>query len=125
MSSLPKTNVIVIDLDGTICFPNNQYPDTERRYSQAIPNRAVIEKLKELYSKGYYIQIETARRMISYNGDLKKIEADVGEVTRKWLSEHGVLFHSLLFGKTYAMFYVDDKALIPEDFVAKEFEVAN
>jgi len=39
---------IVIDLDNTICFPNLEHKDTQRRYTEALPNYAVINKLRYL-----------------------------------------------------------------------------
>ena len=39
---------IVADLDHTLCIPNLEYDDVERRYGQAKPIQAVIDKLNSL-----------------------------------------------------------------------------
>jgi capsule biosynthesis phosphatase len=109
----------VIDLDHTICFPNDQFKDTKRRYSQAKPNPKVIAQIQKLYLNGDYIIIHTARRMVTHKGNIAKIEADVGEVTRTWLRLHTVQYHELVFGKPYGDVYIDDKGMSIDEFVAK------
>ena len=49
-------NTYVIDLDDTICFTEN------RDFEHSTPNKPVIDKINELYDKGYKILICTARR---------------------------------------------------------------
>ena len=114
---------IVMDLDDTICFPNHLEKGTHEKYALAKPDIKVISKLQELKEKGYYIIIASARRMLTHNGDLEKIIADVGKVTEDWLEEYNVPYDELQFGKPYASsYYVDDKALRPEEFINKDFE---
>lgn len=112
---------IVIDLDDTICFPNHEFKDTTNKYALAKPNEPIIEKLRELKLKGVDITIFSSRRMVTHNGDLEKIEEDVGLVTRIWLEKYDVPYDNLLFGKPYSStYYVDDKALSPEKFVLND-----
>lgn len=107
----------VFDLDGTICIPNHQYSDTERRYAQATPNHGMINHLQGLHKFGDYIIIHTARRMLTHNGNLYEIIEDVGQVTRDWLKQYEVPYNELIFGKPYAAhYYVDDKAMKIIDF---------
>lgn len=108
--------IYVFDLDGTICEPQLQYKDTHRRYAEAIPVPSVIRKLRRLYREGHEIIIHTARRMVTHSGCVEAIIADVGEVTEKWLEIHKVPHHSLVFGKPYGDFYIDDKAVNVESF---------
>jgi len=108
---------IVVDLDDTICFPNHSYDDTERKYELASPNLNMIEALHRAKAKDYRIVVYTARRMLTHHGDLQKIEEDAGEATRKWLNKYNVPCDELIFGKPYAEYYVDDKALRPDEFV--------
>lgn len=100
---------LVIDLDDTICFPNHKAKDSFHKYRQAKPNKEVIDALKLLHSNGWYIIIHTARRMVTHKGDVKKIIADVGALTKDWLEEHEVPYNELVFGKPYGDIYVDDK----------------
>lgn len=111
---------IVFDLDDTICKPNHDRKDSYGKYALAEPIWPMIDKIRELSGK-YDIIIATARRMVTHDGDVDKIEEDVGELTRLWLHDHGVPYHQLYFGKPYAIAYVDDKALSIKEFLEKEF----
>jgi capsule biosynthesis phosphatase len=102
--------IFCVDLDETLCF-HHSVNDTYERYGLALPNTPVIEKVNFWKSQGARIIIFTARRMLTHKGDLAKIEADVGDITRNWLKEHGVQYDELIFGKPYADFYIDDKAV--------------
>ncbi len=103
---------IVFDLDDTICFTNHEYNDTESKYGKALPNHKVIKRMRVLKEHGFHITILTARRMLTHNGNIEKIIADVGETTENWLKEHNVPYDELVFGKPYCThYYVDDKAM--------------
>ena len=102
--------IICFDLDETLCFHNN-VNETYEKYGLARPNLPVIQKLNFWKSQGARIIIFTARRMLTHKGNLEKIEADVGEITRNWLKENNVQYDELIFGKPYADYYIDDKAV--------------
>jgi len=109
---------IVFDLDDTICFPNHSGKDTYMKYAMAKPNTPVIDGMLKLKEQGYYIIIHSARRMLTHNGDLQKILADVQHITIHWLHDYGVPYDELVFGKPYAdTYYVDDKAMTIEGFL--------
>jgi capsule biosynthesis phosphatase len=108
--------IYVFDLDSTICRPQ-KFDDTERRYGQAAPIPEMITFMQALKASGGYIIINTARRMLTHKGDLAKIEADVGQVTRDWLAEHKVPYDELLFGKPYGDYYIDDKAVNADELL--------
>jgi capsule biosynthesis phosphatase len=111
---------IVFDLDDTICFPNHDAKDTYEKYGKARPNQEVIYFMKRLHHKGYHITISSARRMLTHDGDIDKIIADVGDVTVEWLNRYNVPYHDLQFGKPYSStYYVDDKAMNVEEFIKK------
>lgn len=111
-----KRNSIVIDLDHTICFPNDSASDTYTKYFLAKPNIEVISKLKSLID--YDIIIHSARRMVTHNGNIDIIEKDVREITEKWLELHSVPYTKLVFGKPYSStYYVDDKAMTLDSFL--------
>jgi len=108
---------IVIDIDDTILFTNHQYKDAKRKYGEAKPNKVVIDGMKKLHDQGYKIILHTARRMLTFNGDIDKIIADVGLITHEWLSQHDVPYDELIWGKPYSStYYVDDKAMNLQEF---------
>ena len=109
---------IVFDLDHTICFPHLDKMTTEERYGEAEPNREVIEYMRTLKELGFYITIHSSRRMITHKGNLAAINDDVYAVTAEWLRKYSVPFDRLVFGKPYSTtWYVDDKAMTPEEFI--------
>lgn len=105
---------LVIDLDDTLCTPDKLQTDTYHRYALAKPIHHRILAVRQAHAAGHYIIIHTARRMLTHNGDVAAVEADVGEVTRSWLREHNVPYHELVFGKPYGDYYIDDKAALPD-----------
>jgi len=116
-----KEKSIVFDLDDTICFPNHEFSDTERKYKEAKPNIEVIKKMNELYDKGFYVKIYSSRRMVTHNGDLEKIHEDVLEPTTEWLKDNDVKYNELIFGKEYSStYYVDDKAMKIDEFLERD-----
>lgn len=106
---------LVIDLDGTLC----EQTAGGDEYWTAAPKQDVIDRLKQYATGGWHITIFTARGMKTYGTKGKAREA-LGDKTRKWLKEHSVPYHRLVFGKPRAERYVDDKALSPAEFVKCE-----
>jgi capsule biosynthesis phosphatase len=103
---------IVFDLDDTICYPVHAEKDTHAKYALARPNTRVITSMRQLKDKGYHIIINSARRMVTHDGDIDKIIEDVGQVTIDWLEQYRVPYDELRFGKPYSStWYVDDKAM--------------
>ena len=108
---------IVIDIDDTILFTNHQYKDAKQKYGEAKPNDIIIEGIRKLHAKGYKIILHTARRMLTFNGDIDKIIDDVGDITKDWLERHEVPYDELVWGKPYSStYYVDDKAMNLQEF---------
>lgn len=106
--------IVCFDLDHTLCIPGAG-PDTQSKYAEAEPMVENIQKLVSFKERGARIVIFTARRMLTHNGDVEKVKADVGLVTENWLSEHGVPYDELIFGKPYYDYFIDDKALNVEE----------
>lgn len=75
----------------------------------------IIEKnvnfLKYLKKQGHIIILYTARRMKTHGGNEGKVLKDVGKLTLDFLNEHGIPYDEIYFGKPYADFYIDDKAI--------------
>ncbi len=111
-------NRIVIDLDGTLT-----YDDPTISYADRLPRHEVIEKLKLYKSLGYTICILTARNMRTFEGNVGKIAVHTLPVIQQWLTRHNVPFDEILIGKPWCGpegFYVDDRALRPDEFVRLE-----
>ena len=103
-------NTYVIDLDDTICFTEN------RDFGHSKPYKEVIDKINELYNKGYKIVIATARGAKSCK-TLEDREKKYRKITEKWLQENNVKYTELVFGKMNADYYVDDKNMSIEEFL--------
>ena len=95
--------IFCFDLDETLCT------SVELNYMDSRPIKSRIQKVNQLFNEGHVIKIHTARG--SQTG------IDWTEVTRKQLEEWGLKFHELYFGKPFADFYIDDKAVNCIDFV--------
>lgn len=80
---------ICIDLDGVIA--------TGMPYSKANPNQIIINKVNELYEKGYTIIIFTSRR-----------ERD-RYLTKYWLRKNKVKHNKLVMCKPLVDKYFDDR----------------
>ena len=110
LSDNTQYKTFVIDIDDTICFTNN------RDFENSTPNTKVIDKINELYNKGWKIVLFTARGAKS----CKTIEEKVlkyWDVTTKWLEKNNVLYNELIFGKMNADYYVDDKNISINEFI--------
>ena len=92
-----------VDLDGTLCT------NTFGEYEKALPLLENIYLLSNLYESGHFIKIFTARGSSS--------GADWRELTRSQLSDWGVKYHELVFGKPEADFYIDDRGVNVSDWI--------
>ena len=115
-----KSPVLVVDLDNTITID-----DPTVSYENKTPNLPIINKIKEFKAAGWEIVIFSSRRMNTYHNDESKIIANTSKITVDWLNNHGVPFDGLKFGKPFARhgFYVDDKALRPDEFLIQDPKV--
>lgn len=114
---MKKSKTIVCDVDDTISTHYN------RDYENAVPHWPIIDKLNRLYDEGWEIIYLTARGQLSFNGDLALIEKHRRPVLEAWLHKHGVKYSKLSFQKELAQYYIDDKAIRPEDFLKMDMEV--
>jgi hypothetical protein len=101
---------IVVDFDDTLAFHKG------RDFDNAIPNTDLIAKLNDLYDQGWQIDIFTARGSISCKTReeaREKYEASI----KGWLQKYNVKYNLLSFDKPLAAYYIDDKGIMPEDFL--------
>ena len=95
---MPIGKTFVIDIDGVIAtlVPENDY-------SHAAPISENIRRINRLHVAGNRVILFTARGFVTGK--------DWSETTRRQLSEWGVMYDDLRFGKPAADFYVDDRML--------------
>jgi dTDP-glucose pyrophosphorylase len=98
------------DLDATLVTA----PQVRGDYTTCQPIKRNIDFLRRMKDAGHYVIVHTARRMLTHNHDAAAAEKDIGPLTRSQLSTFGIEYDQLLFGKPYADFYIDDKA-VPAD----------
>ena len=113
---------IVFDLDDTLCYANKTKEAIEKNdawmlYGDPKPNQRMISQLRVAWAMGYKIIIYTSRRMITRNGNVRKIRRDVEKMTKAWLKKYGIPWDQIVFGKPYGVYYVDDKAIRPNEFL--------
>jgi capsule biosynthesis phosphatase len=95
------------DLDNTLVSE----PKIAGDYSSVSPISKNIDYLKHLYEKGHEIIISTSRRMRTHKGNVSAAVADIGKITFDTLSKFEIPYDEIHFGKPYADFYIDDKAI--------------
>lgn len=97
------------DLDNTLVTS----PTVSGDYTTCKPISRVIDHVKRLRADGHYIIIHTARRMRTHGGNIGRVTADIGAITIQQLHDYAVPYDELIFGKPFADFYIDDKAILP------------
>jgi capsule biosynthesis phosphatase len=104
----------VVDIDGTLCGP-----PLNKDYSTCEPIKDVIDQVNRLYESGHKIILFTARGMRSYNKDIEDIHTYVKPILIKWLNNHNVKYHELIFGKPWGedVWYIDDRSISISDFI--------
>lgn len=110
---------IIMDLDDTICSTVNG------DYANSVPKLDVIERMREFKVLGFDIVISTSRNMRTYSGNVGKINANTLPVIIGWLTKHQVPYDEIYTGKPWCGtegFYVDDRAIRPQEFVAMSVE---
>ena len=106
---------IICDLDNTITIDSSS-----NNYEQKLPNSQLIKKLKDYQNQGYEIIIFTARNMLTYQGDISRVQKNTLPKILTWLDDHGVPYDGIIVGKPFCGrdgFYVDDKAIRPSEFI--------
>lgn len=110
---------IIIDLDETICFTVNG------NYIESTPNTLVIEKMHEYRKLGFEIVVNTSRNMRTYDANIGKININTLPIIIEWLNKYNVPYDEIYIGKPWCGFdgfYVDDKAIRPDEFIKFSYE---
>lgn len=115
------TNVLVVDLDGTLC----PIKAAGEAYKDLLPEPRMLARLQELASEGWRIVIHSARGMRSHDGNSGEINVHVLPVLIDWLQRHEVPFHEIYVGKPWPGdngYYIDDRSVRPREFVENSLE---
>ncbi|MGP5213868.1 capsular biosynthesis protein [Psychrobacter immobilis] len=110
---------LIMDLDDTISKTENS------DYKNAIPNTEIIAKMHKYREMGFEIVISSSRNMRTYEGNLGKINANTLPVVIEWLDRNKVPYDEIYMGKPwcgFSGFYVDDKAIRPDEFLNMSYE---
>jgi len=116
-----KNKRICFDLDNTLVT----FPTVKNDYTSVKPIEKNINFLKYIKRFGNTIIIYTARRMKMHNGNIGKINSDIGKITFETLDRFNIPYDEIYFGKPYADFYIDDLALNCFDDLEKEMGYYN
>jgi len=112
---------IVIDVDSTL----TEAKQPSQSYSDVKPNMEVVEKLREYRQQGFYVIVQSARQMRTYGNNVGLLQANTLPVLIEWLKKHDIPFDEVHVGKPWCGFdgfYVDDKAIRPDEFVGLSYE---
>lgn len=111
---------LIIDVDDTITYHNSH-----ENYASKEPNLEIIKKIKEYKDDGFKIILFSARNMLTFQGNINDIEQKTRPILERWLKKHHVPYDQLILGKPWCGvggFYIDDKAIRPEEFIKKTYE---
>lgn len=110
LKSIPNGNRkmrFCFDLDGTLVTAPLKTGD----YRTVQPILRNINYVRYLKSLGHTIIIHTARRMKTHSGNVGAVIRDIGNLTLDMLEQMDIPYDEIYFGKPYADFYIDDKAV--------------
>lgn len=116
-----KERCIVMDVDGTLC----PFRKTNESYADLQPFPEMIAQLREYREKGFYVILYSARNMNTFDGNVGRIAAVTGKQMIEWLDRHMIPYDEIHLGKPWpgrGGFYVDDKAIRPDEFLKMSYE---
>lgn len=109
-----KNARICFDLDETLCTKKQPHES----YSDVVVIEEMAAYLRAMKARGHYIIINTARNMVTQDSNLGKVNKNVGLETLQWLKDNNIPYDEIYFGKPFADFYIDDKAIRPQEINA-------
>ena len=111
-----KELAIVFDIDGTLCPVKKR----EQTYEALVPDREMVQKIREYKEMGAKIILQTSRNMNSYRGNIGLINAHTARTLLDWLDKWQIPYDEIYYGKPWpghCGFYVDDRAVRPDEFL--------
>jgi capsule biosynthesis phosphatase len=112
---------IVLDVDGTICPIRGEGEE----YADLKPYPEIVKRMREYRAAGFYIILFSSRNMNTYGGNIGLITANTAKTLLAWLDRHDVPYDEVHLGKPWpghGGFYVDDKAIRPNEFLTMSYE---
>jgi histidinol phosphatase-like enzyme len=97
-----KIKIICFDIDNVICKTSGN------DYERSKPDKTGIKIINNLYDKGFYIKIFTARYMGRFKENKKKVIKKHKE-TENFLKTWGLKYSELIMCKPSYDIFVDDK----------------
>jgi len=116
-----RQRCIVMDVDGTLCDIRR----ADQTYAEVEPRHEVLETLRAYRERGFYVILATSRNMNTYDGNVGLINANTLKTLLAWLDGHNVPYDEVHVGKPWGGhggFYVDDKAIRPDEFVRLSYD---
>lgn len=108
MLPMGKKLTIAIDIDGTVADSSGIDFDQAEIKPEVLlvakPIQGAVEAVKKLFEEGHKIVFYTARSMSSK------------QITERWLNKHGFPFHHVECEKLVAHVYIDDRAIVGDDW---------
>ena len=111
---------LVIDVDDTLTI-NASAESYDAKHARA----EVVAKLRDYKAAGFEIVLFSSRNMRSYDGNIGRINVATLPVLLDWLKRHNIPFDEVHVGKPWCGhqgFYVDDKAIRPDEFAAMSYD---
>jgi len=104
---------ICFDIDGVLC------DQVAQEYSDAHPNREMIDLLNRLYDRGDRIVLHTSRFMGRTKSNPQEAERIGRAFTEQQLAGWGVRYHELWMGKPRYDFVIDDRSVFYDPACAR------
>lgn len=111
---------LVIDVDDTLTINASA-----ESYDAKHPRAEVVAKLRDYKAAGFEIVLFSSRNMRSYDGNIGQINVATLPVLLDWLKRHDIPFDEVHVGKPWCGhqgFYVDDKAIRPDEFAEMSYD---
>ena len=99
---------LIFDIDGTICPIKSK----DENYSELIPNKEMVEKLRYYKKEGAKIVFYTSRNMNSYKGNIGLINVNTLPIILEWLKKWDIPYDEVVAGKLWPGhhgMYIDDR----------------
>ena len=110
---------LVMDLDGTLTLGDS------KDYRKVSPNPEAVAQVRAYKARGFEIVLATARNMRTHENNVGKITARTVPIIIEWLETHEIPYDEIFVGKPWCGhdgFYVDDKAVRPDEFASMSYE---
>lgn len=110
---------LILDIDDTISRSGG------KSYDEAEVIRPIRDRIIEYKALGFEIIFSSSRNMRTFGGNVGKINKHTLPSIIDWLTRHDIPFDEIYVGKPWCGndgFYVDDKAVRPDEFASKSYD---